>query len=97
MPSFSKQEILKKVRFSLLIGKKIKVLNSPNKNYIGIFGEIVLESKNTFILKIDNKYKRILKKGLVIELELEKDLVLEIDVDKVLSNTLIERIKKMKI
>jgi RNase P/RNase MRP subunit p29 len=98
MTNFSKKKIIEDILYGFLIGKRIKILNSPNKNYIGKEGELVKETKNTFILKIGNEYKKFLKKGLIIELEYNKDLKLEIDIDKTLKNlTIIERIKKIKI
>ncbi|MFP4402903.1 MAG: ribonuclease P component 1 family protein [Candidatus Woesearchaeota archaeon] len=45
------------------IGKKVKIENSKNKNYMGINGIVIDETKNTFKIKENNKKRIILKKG----------------------------------
>jgi len=52
-----------------LIGLNIKVVNAKNKANIGIEGKIVDETKNTIMVKLNKKKKRLLKKQITIEIE----------------------------
>ncbi|MDP3728815.1 MAG: ribonuclease P protein subunit [bacterium] len=45
------------------IGLDVVVVDANNKNLIGIKGEIVDETKNTFIIQTEFGEKKVLKKG----------------------------------
>ena len=51
----------KKVLRSEFIGLPCEVVNSSNKNLVGIKGKIIDESQNTFIILTINGNKRVLK------------------------------------
>ncbi len=46
-----------------LIGLDVVVVDAQNKNLIGIKGEIVDETKHSFMIQSKNDEKRVLKKG----------------------------------
>lgn len=55
-----------------LIGSKIKLLGK------GIVGKIIDETKNTFIIKLENKRKMILKKDNIFEFSLnDKKIIVD--------------------
>lgn len=51
----------------ILIGKKIKISSSPNKELIGITGEIIDETRNLFVIKTRKGIKKIIKKQIEIK------------------------------
>jgi RNase P/RNase MRP subunit p29 len=61
----NKKEKMKNVE--ILIGRKIKIVESPNKEIIGISGEVIDETKNMLIIKINKGIKKIIKKQIKIE------------------------------
>lgn len=61
------KDILKKE----FIGETIKVIDSLNKSEIGICGEIIDETKQTFKILSENKVRTILKRNIVFILVLE--------------------------
>jgi len=50
------------------IGRKAEVIDSKNKNDVGIKGKIVDETKNTITI-MDGKPKKLLKKNITLKLE----------------------------
>ena len=63
-----------KVFFGTLIGYHMKTLFSSNKNYEGIEGIVLDETRNTFVIKnVDNRILRILKKGSTFQFSLDKE------------------------
>ncbi len=63
-----------RVFFGTLIGYHMKILFSSNKNYDGIEGIVLDETRNTFIIRsIDNKILRILKKDSTFQFSLDKE------------------------
>ena len=51
-----------------LIGLKMEVINSKNKNLIGIKGVIVDETKNTLKIEQDDKIRTLLKDQVVLKI-----------------------------
>ncbi len=51
-----------------LIGLKMEVIDSQNKNLIGIQGEIIDETKNTIKIKNNDKIMTILKKQVTLKI-----------------------------
>lgn len=83
------------VLYKSLVGKYVKVIDSSNKNLIGLEGWLVKESANMFhILGNKGSIRKILKKSVVIEAEVEGKL-LNMD-GSLLFSTISNRIKKMK-
>ncbi len=91
--------IKKKIELDLtlmsLIGKKIKVIYSSNKNQIGIEGLIIGETQNFLIILINsNKEIKLKKNDLVIELYLDGNLI-ELNCNQIIG-TIQHRLKKFK-
>jgi RNase P/RNase MRP subunit p29 len=59
-----------------LIGKKIKIINSSNKNIINLEGMIVDETYHTFKILIDEQIKVIFKKKLLFAVEIDDNKVI---------------------
>ena len=51
-----------------LIGLKMEIINSENKNLIGIKGEIIDETKNTLVIQENDKVRTILKKQVTLKI-----------------------------
>jgi ribonuclease P protein subunit POP4 len=51
----------------ILIGRRIKIVESPNRQLVGISGKVVDETKNTLILRTKNGDKRLIKKQIKIQ------------------------------
>jgi ribonuclease P protein subunit POP4 len=67
--------ILNKMLKADLHGAILTVINSTNKNNIGINGIVIFESKRTFnLLNKKNEIKTILKNGSVFEIEINNDI-----------------------
>ena len=67
--------ILNKILKADLHGAILKVINSTNKNNIGINGIVIFESKRTFnLLNKKNEIKTILKNGSVFEIEINNGI-----------------------
>lgn len=91
-----KKEIELNITCSSLIGKKIEIIDSLNKNQIGINGVLLFESANLFFLKtVDGELIKILKKGTLIKLEYSENEIYEIN-SSALNGNLLSRIKKIK-
>ncbi|MGC8571868.1 MAG: ribonuclease P protein component 1 [Candidatus Micrarchaeia archaeon] len=57
-----------------LIGKQVKVIRSSDKSQIGIEGEIIDETKNTFLIETTNGIKRITKNISVFEFNINNKI-----------------------
>ena len=55
-----------------LIGKKITIIESTNKTEVGISGEVVDETKETFTVITENGEKMLFKKNIVFTLNSER-------------------------
>lgn len=53
---------------SEIIGMKMEVINSKNKNLIGIKGDIVDETKHTLTIKDNEKIRILLKKQITLKI-----------------------------
>lgn len=63
-----------KVFFGTLIGYNMKILFSSNRNYEGVEGIVLDETRNTFVIRdLNNKLLRIVKKGSVFRFSLDDD------------------------
>ena len=52
-----------KLRLLDWIGKEVEVVDSRNKDYIGIKGKVIDETLNMLIIKTEKGIKKVLKKG----------------------------------
>ena len=83
--------VKRKVLYKSLIGREIQILDSTNKNQIGIKGVLVYESSNMFFL--DNNIK-LLKSSIIFKVKIQ-DKELKVD-GRLLNSTLTQRIKKFR-
>lgn len=68
----NQETILNKMLKADLHGAILKVVNSTNKNNIGISGIVIFESRRTFnILTIKNEIKTVLKQGCIFETQFQ--------------------------
>lgn len=57
-----------KVLFGTLIGYWVEIVEASNKNYVGIKGRVVDETRNMLIINTGDAVKKIVKKGCIIRL-----------------------------
>ena len=62
--------------FGTLIGYDIEVVEASNKNYIGIKGRVVDETRNLLVVKTGEGVKKIVKKGCIFRLNIDGEYVL---------------------
>ncbi len=63
------------------IGLDVVVVDAQNKNLIGIEGEIVDETRNTFILETKQGEKKVLKKGTSFKVTLDtQEIIIKGDI-----------------
>ena len=55
-----------------LIGRKIKVVQATNQSIVGIEGNVLDDTSSTLLVNTSDGNKRILKKGLMLEVDNEK-------------------------
>ena len=77
-----------------LIGLNTRVLNSSDKNKIGLSGKIVDESKNTIVIETGKGERVLPKKEVLLEIFLNKEKIF-LDGKKIVFRPE-ERIKKIK-
>ena len=75
------------------IGTTCRIAESQHSGYLGISGEIVDESKNTFTIMQNGKAKNIVKDVSVFRFKLSDGTVVEID-GKLLAGRPEDRLKK---
>lgn len=79
---------------SELIGSEMKVIDSKNKNLIGMEGKIIDETRNMLIMETKKGNKNIIKSEVKIRLKMEGKIF---DVDgKILVGRPEDRIKKIR-
>lgn len=61
------------------IGLRVKVTKSANPSYVGILGTIVDETRNTFVIRKEEKKRIVAKNQAVLEITLRDSAVVEID------------------
>lgn len=66
---------IKNVLKSEFIGMSMKITSSANSTLVGLEGEIIDETKNTFVIKTDNKNKTILKDQITFIIERNGELM----------------------
>jgi ribonuclease P protein subunit POP4 len=78
---------------SEFIGTEGKIANSPHAAYVGISGEVVNETKNTFTILHAGKPKNVIKEAAVFRFKFCDGTVVEID-GKLLVGRPEDRLKK---
>ena len=58
-----------------LIGLEVEVVDAKNKSLIGIKGKIVDETKNTFVIEIKGKEKKLLKDQVTLIIDFKKEKI----------------------
>jgi ribonuclease P protein subunit POP4 len=61
------------------IGLRVKVTKSANSSHVGILGTIVDETRNTFVIREEEKKRIVAKNQAVLEITLPDSAVVEID------------------
>ena len=59
-----------------LIGLKMEIIDSKNKKLVGIKGEVVDETKNTLVIKSQDKIRTILKNQVKLKIYNEKNEIM---------------------
>ncbi len=75
------------------VGTNACVAQSAHADYVGVCGEVIGETKNTFTLNGEGKAKSILKQGAVFNFTFEDGTIVEID-GKLLVGRSEDRLKK---
>ena len=75
------------------IGTNCKISASPHSGYVGIKGEVINESKNTFTIMATGKAKNVIKEAVVFQFVYSDGTVVEID-GKLLVGRPEDRLKK---
>jgi len=75
------------------IGTEGRVAESRHQDYVGIYGEVVDETKNTFTITHGGKQKSILKEAAVFRFKFSDGTIVEID-GKLLVGRPEDRLKK---
>jgi ribonuclease P protein subunit POP4 len=75
------------------VGTEGKIVKSPHAGYVGLHGEVVDETKNTFTIMNEGKAKRIIKDQAVFNFKYADGTIVEID-GKLLAGRPEDRLKK---
>lgn len=62
-----------------LIGLEVEVAHDRNPYNINIRGIVIDETRNTFLININGKTKRIIKKDTILRFKISKDKIVEVD------------------
>lgn len=61
------------------IGTEVKVAKSRHQGYVGISGDIIDETRNTFVILEQGEEKRIIKDSAIFHFKLSDGTIVEID------------------
>ena len=75
------------------IGAEGKIAKSPHADYVGISGEVIDETKNTFTILYNAKMKSVVKKSTLFHFKFSDGTIVEID-GKLLVGRPEDRLKK---
>ena len=69
---------LKDIRRKELIGREVELVDSTNKDNIGIKGKIINETKHTFIIKQSKTKKTIMKNNTTLKIKMNnKNIIIK--------------------
>ena len=75
------------------IGTNVQISSSPHSGYLGINGEVIGETRNTFTLNKEGQTKQIVKDQAIFQFQFSDGTVVEID-GKLLVGKPEDRLKK---
>jgi ribonuclease P protein subunit POP4 len=75
------------------VGIEGKIVKSPHTGYVGLYGEVIDETKNTFTIMTEGKKKSIIKDQAVFNFKYSDGTIVEID-GKLLAGRPEDRLKK---
>jgi ribonuclease P protein subunit POP4 len=75
------------------IGTDAKIVKSPQAGYVGLRGDVIDETKNTFTLLNEGKAKRVIKDQAIFNFKYADGTIVEID-GKLLAGRPEDRLKK---
>ena len=75
------------------IGTEVKIAKSPHADYVGIDGDVIDETKNTFTIMHSGKAKSVIKNSAIFNFKFSDGTVIEID-GKLLVGRPEDRLKK---
>ncbi|MBT0158733.1 ribonuclease P protein component 1 [Candidatus Bathyarchaeota archaeon A05DMB-2] len=75
------------------VGTEAKIVKSPHAGYVGLYGEVIGETKNTFTITHGGKAKSIIKDQAVFSFRFSDGTIVEID-GKLLVGRPEDRLKK---
>ena len=75
------------------IGTEGKIAKSQHEGYVGIHGEVIEETKNTFTILHEGKTKNVIKEAAVFHFKFSDGTIVEID-GKLLVGRSEDRLKK---
>ena len=75
------------------IGSASTIASSPHTSYVGISGEVISETRNTFTINHQGKMKKVVKNQAVFHFQFSDGTVVEID-GKLLVGKPEDRLKK---
>jgi len=75
------------------IGLNAKVVKSTNPNYVGISGKVIDETRNTLVIRHENKDKVVVKNVTVFHLTMPDGTIVEVDGNIILGRPE-DRVKK---
>jgi len=78
---------------SEFIGLHAKVVKSANPNYVGISGKVIDETRNTLVIRHENKDKVIVKNAAVFHFTMSDGTIVEVDGNIILGRSE-DRLKK---
>ena len=78
---------------SEFIGLNAKVMNSINPYYVGISGKVIDETRNTLVIRHENKDKVVVKSVVVFHFTMPDGTIVEVDGNIILGRSE-DRLKK---
>jgi len=75
------------------IGLNAKVVKSTNPNYVGISGKVIDETRNTLVIRHENKDKVVVKNVAVFHFTMPDSTIVEVDGNIILGRPE-DRVKK---
>ncbi len=76
-----------------LIGLYVEVTHNNNPHNINLRGRVIDETRNTLLVSVNGKIKRIIKRGAILRFIISEDKIVEVD-GRILISRPEDRIKK---
>ncbi len=75
------------------IGTEGKIAKSPHKDYVGIGGKVVSETRNTFTFQSEDKARNVIKDSAIFNFKFDDGTIVQVD-GKLLVGRPEDRLKK---